>query len=266
MRNPFARLTTRNAARPSLRDRAAALKASASRVIRRKPADAAMPVAAPLLTADPILGAIAETRRLHTARVHALNVDLPAGTVDPTPEQNAASGAFFAHVDHVLLTTVPTTAAGCVALARYAGEFLENEGVALDEDLNNNHHVRILDLIARSPMLDGLPQAQPLVPDFSGYSAKDLMRTYNAFKLATDIMGLTGWTISAEGVGHRLLDEEGDRLSFFQGYIADELRRRDLSDRTEASWRIDTVINRAVACGDYEEAVRFAGEADAKRL
>ncbi|KQQ37531.1 hypothetical protein ASF58_23470 [Methylobacterium sp. Leaf125] len=40
MRNPFARLARPDAARPSLRDRAAALKASASRVIRRKPVNA----------------------------------------------------------------------------------------------------------------------------------------------------------------------------------------------------------------------------------
>ena len=40
MRNPFARLARPDAARPSLRDRAAALKASASRVIRRKPMNA----------------------------------------------------------------------------------------------------------------------------------------------------------------------------------------------------------------------------------
>ena len=39
MRNPFARLARSDTARPSLRDRAAALKASASRVIRRKPVD-----------------------------------------------------------------------------------------------------------------------------------------------------------------------------------------------------------------------------------
>jgi hypothetical protein len=43
MRNPFARLARPDTARPSLRERAAALKASASRVIRRKPVDALPP-------------------------------------------------------------------------------------------------------------------------------------------------------------------------------------------------------------------------------
>lgn len=152
MRNPFARLAARDTARPSLRERAAFLRASASRVIPRKPVDAAPAAPAPALAADPILAAIAETRRLHIARIRALDVYLPAGETDPSPEQNAATNAFFAHVNSVLLKTVPTTAAGCAALARYAGEFLQDEGYALDEDEANEQHVRILDLIARSPM------------------------------------------------------------------------------------------------------------------
>lgn len=102
---------------------------------------------------DPILAAILETQRLTVARTAALNLELPPGTIDPTPEQDAATDAFFAHVDGVLLKTVPTTAAGCAALARYAVEFLEAEGFVLDEQ--GSEHVRILKLIARSPLLQG---------------------------------------------------------------------------------------------------------------
>ncbi len=101
---------------------------------------------------DPILAAIARTRELHRTRTNALAVDLPAGTIDPTPEQNAATNAFFAHVDDVLLKTVPTTAVGCATLAGFTVEFLEAEGYSLDEDHANEQHVRILDLIARSPL------------------------------------------------------------------------------------------------------------------
>jgi hypothetical protein len=104
MRNPFARPGT---ARPSLRERAAALMASASRVIRRKPLDAA-PVAAP--AADPILAAIAEMRRLTAARAAANNLPQLEGSIDPLPEQQASADAQFAHIDNVLLKTVPTTA------------------------------------------------------------------------------------------------------------------------------------------------------------
>ena len=266
MRNPFTRLAKRDAARPSLRERAASLKASASRVIRRKPVDAAPIAPGAALAADPILAAIAETRRLHMERTRALNVDLPEGQLNPSPEQDAATNAFFAHVDGVLLRTVPTTATGCAALARYANEFFEDEGFSLDENPNNDQHVRILDLIARSPLLDGAPLPQPAVPDFSGYSINDLRRTYDAFKLATDIIGLSGWAFDETSTGGVLLDAEGDRLSYFQGYIADELRRRLPAGTVQASSRIDIIINRAIACGDYEEAARFAAEADAKRL
>lgn len=40
---------------------------------------------------DPILAAIAETRRLTIERTTALAKDLPPGAIDPTPEQNAAA-------------------------------------------------------------------------------------------------------------------------------------------------------------------------------
>ena len=259
MRNPFARLAKRDVARPSLRERAASLKASAPRVMRRKPVDTAPAAPDPALAADPILAAIAETRRLHTERTRALNVDLPEGQLNPNPEQDAATNAFFAHVDGVLLKTVPTTAAGCVALARYANEFFEDEGFALDENTSNDQHVRILGLISRSPMLDSLPKGRPLAPDFSGMSDNALIRTYNAFKIASDIASLTTWAVQDETGGSRILDAELDRLGFLQNDIADELARRGASDNSASASRwFDTLIDRAVACGDYEEAARLA--------
>lgn len=357
MRNPFARLAKRDTARPSLRERAASLKASAARVIRRKPVDEAPapysvapslsalvgewtamlarenaggavgrdaekradqrialhrailahPVtsladfaakapafrdqledAAPphghpqcldflswqcvlrdlgTLTArrsapvvDPIFAAISETRHLTNARTRAGLLPQPAGSIDPLPEQEAATEAFFAHVDGVLLKTVPTTAAGCAALARYAVEFLADEGFVLDEQ--GSEHVRILELIASSPLLDGAPPA----PDFSGYAVNDLRRTYDAFRLATDVMGLTGWTISSEGAGNHLLNDELDRLSHFQSYIADELKRRTPTDRDEAIARADTLISHDVAGGAYACVAATAAEAEARRL
>ena len=61
MRNPFARLAKRDTARPSLRERAASLKASASRVMRRKPVDAApadLPAVSPADGVSPELAAM----------------------------------------------------------------------------------------------------------------------------------------------------------------------------------------------------------------
>ncbi|MCJ2045595.1 hypothetical protein MKK58_13780 [Methylobacterium sp. J-078] len=362
MRNPFARLAKRDTARPSLRERAASLKASAARVIRRKPANAAAASAsvAPTLAAlvgewtamldrenaggqvgrdaekladqrialhrailaypvtsladfaakapafrdqledvapphshpqsieflswqcvlrdlsdlafvrsapavDPIFAAIDTTRDLTSARNRADLLPQPAGSIDVLPEQDEAADAFFAHVDGVLLKTVPTTAAGCTALARYAVQFREDQGFNLDEDQSNEQHVRILDLIARSPLLDGAAPAMPPAPDFSGYTVTDLYRTYNALKMATDIMGLTGWTTSPEGRGDRLLDAESDRLHHFQNYVADELARRDVTERSEATFRADVLVNRAVARGNFDDVSDYAAEADAKR-
>lgn len=267
MRNPFARFAKRDAARPSLRERAASLNASASRVIRREPVDTA-PAALAIRAAavDPIFAVIAETQRLAVARTVAAQLPQPAGTIDPLPEQEAAADAFYAHVDDVLLKMVPTSAAGCSALARYAVEFLEAEGFALDEDQGNDQHVRILDLIARSPLLGGAPLSHPPVPDFSAMSVDDLRRTYDAFKIATDVMGLTGWTTSQEGVGDRLLDSEAEKLSRLQSYIVDELRRRTPANRFEAIARADTLISHEVACGSYDCAAAAATEAHTRRL
>lgn len=267
MRNPFIRLAKCDTARPSLRDRAAALKASASRVIRRKPVDASAPAVAALPAADPIFAAIAETRRLAQVRTAAAALPQPAGSIDPLPEQEAAADAFYAHVDNVLLKTVPTTAAGCTALARYAVEFLEDEGFALDEDQANEQHVRVLGLIARSPMLSSEPMGRPFAPDLSNLSDAALIRTYDAFRHASDIAGLTTWTLHDEAGGSRILDAEMDRLSFFQTDIADELARRGTPGNSGiAARRVDALIHQAVACGDYEEAARLASEADAKRI
>ncbi|KQQ39138.1 hypothetical protein ASF58_22870 [Methylobacterium sp. Leaf125] len=190
----------------------------------------------------------------------------PAGSIDPLPEQEAATTAFWTHVDGVLLKTVPTTAAGCAALARFAVEFLADEGWVLDEH-EGNEHTRILDLIARSPMLGSEHAGRPFAPDLSGLSDDALIRTYDAFKHASDFAGLTTWTLYDEAGGSRILNAEMDRLSFFQTDIADELARRGTPGNSGlAARRADALIHRAVACGDYEEAARLASEADAKRI
>ncbi|MCK2056942.1 hypothetical protein [Methylobacterium sp. 37f] len=243
MRNSFARLATRDTARPSLRERAASLKASASRVIRRKPADTAAAAPAAALAADPILAAIAETRRLTMARTCAYNVELPAGETEPSPEQNAATDAFFAHVNGVLLKTVPTTAAGCVALARYAGKFLEDEGYALDEDEANEQHVRILDLIACSPMLEAAPSVRPAGP---------LLSVIGRYQAARDAWGVYSNRIRDEGWdalgGFDLASAEEQRLSLSWSDLATEVL--GTTPATEAGrWALASFVEAWVA--DY---------------
>ncbi|MCJ2080722.1 hypothetical protein [Methylobacterium sp. J-090] len=142
---------------------------------------------------DPILAAIAETRRLMLARHAAADLPQPAGSIDTLPEQNAATDAFFVHVDNVLLKTVPTTAAGCAALARYTVEFLETEGFALDEDQANEQLVRILDLIARSPMV-----LQPLTPTPIHATSVDEM----GFVTYEDAAGVVQHRPVAEWIAH----------------------------------------------------------------
>lgn len=119
--------------------------------------DLAQSLARDLLTAtnktivskpDPVFALIEEARRLmhEQARLCAVSGGLP--DTHPLAEATAAShSAMWEHVRGVLLKTVPTTAAGCVALARFTVEFTNDQGVPVEVESNDP----VLDLIARSP-------------------------------------------------------------------------------------------------------------------
>jgi hypothetical protein len=102
----------------------------------------ALPVSSP----DPILAAIAEAERLrqHVDEVYRL----PDIGIDPLPEKEEASGALHDHIMDVLLETVPTTAAGCVALVRFAQRYQDDIGTSMCEG-----NLALVALIARSPAL-----------------------------------------------------------------------------------------------------------------
>ena len=99
---------------------------------------------------DPVFALIEEACRL-TAEHRRLNA-AAARLPDSDPAWGAeheAHDAMWEHVRGVLLKTVPATAAGCVALARFASEFTKDQGVPLEYESNDP----VLDLIARSPAL-----------------------------------------------------------------------------------------------------------------
>lgn len=168
LRNPFRRDDTR----PSLRQRAAALKASAARVIRRqsRAAKTAAPDAppGPPLQADPIFAAIQKAHALHAVQQAAYAVcgDLPDAAPEWGPEREAYR-AWFDHIDNVLMRTVPTTAAGCVALARFAVDFCAEEEVPLSQnrEAGDTDNIVPLRLIAQSPALAGATAYVDLAAD-----------------------------------------------------------------------------------------------------
>lgn len=96
---------------------------------------------------DPAMSAIEECRRLDAIHGAALAISGTRPTGDPShgPERDAYD-ALWAHWDGVVLKTVPTTARGCGALARYTVEFLTAQGL-------EEHRDAVLSLIARSPLL-----------------------------------------------------------------------------------------------------------------
>lgn len=224
---------------PTLRERADRLRDAAGRFVRRKPPEAA-PVASEGSAAvpDPILAAIAETERLTVVRNAAADLPMPEGRLDPLPEQDAAQDAFWAHVDDVLLKTVPATAAGCAALARYAIDFLKRNSFVLDEH-EGNEHVRILDLIARSPLLSG-SSARPDDP-FEGTTCPPGFVPY-PFDNPTSYSSIQGVVIPAEA--QRLLDlalgEYGRCCGSFADYVSEE-RREEIRQAKRAALHIEAL-------------------------
>lgn len=102
---------------------------------------------------DPVFAVIEESRRLQSLVEAASRLPQPAGTLDPLPEQIAAIEAFNDHAMNVVLTTVPNTAQGCRALARYVASYQREQNTPLDEDDRGEQNLRVLDLIARSPLI-----------------------------------------------------------------------------------------------------------------
>ncbi|MCP2083966.1 UNVERIFIED_ORG: hypothetical protein J2W74_005231 [Methylorubrum zatmanii] len=100
----------------------------------------------PAPSPDPIFAAIAEGERLLLISDEAHRTPDPG--LEPLPEKVEAQDALWAHINDVLFQTVPTTAGGCVALARFALLFRKNQGVPISDD-----ETVILSLIARSPAL-----------------------------------------------------------------------------------------------------------------
>ncbi|MFC6048051.1 hypothetical protein ACFPYM_09415 [Methylobacterium hispanicum] len=101
-----------------------------------------------LSVVDPIFAAIEKDRALAAEHIRLLSISGSKPDDDPSWEPtHDASDAQWEHWREALLKTVPTTAAGCAALARYANEWVEREGVGLDED-----GAKIFDLIGRSPL------------------------------------------------------------------------------------------------------------------
>ncbi|MCJ2063271.1 hypothetical protein MKK63_11170 [Methylobacterium sp. J-088] len=112
------------------------------------------PPASILASQDPILPAIKECRRLVAVVEAAEALPQPEGRLDALPEQQEAFDVLNRYIEDVLLKTVPTTAHGCAALAQYAVEFSAARGFELDDGEDGAAHLRVLDLIASSPLFD----------------------------------------------------------------------------------------------------------------
>nr|WP_137830868.1 hypothetical protein [Methylobacterium sp. L1A1] len=89
---------------------------------------------------DPIFAALNEARRLEAA----------AQATEPSESKDDPFAAFWRHWRETVLTTVPTTAAGCKALCRYVVDRFDRDGLDLNQGPGGMNH-DVLRLIALSP-------------------------------------------------------------------------------------------------------------------
>ena len=197
------------------------------------------------IAVDPVHAAIEAVRRCLLDCAAAQQLPQPPGHSDPLPEQEAAGEALHASLD-ALAVTVPTTAEGCALLARFAVEFQAAEGFAVDEDQHGQQHLRILDLIARSPMSQhGMAskdktaakwsRAQAAALDLSGCSIKALARLFELFSAATDTWSNLSCLPYVEDstATARIVEGEYERAAFIRDRIHGLLRCRRPKNDTE---------------------------------
>ena len=211
--------------RLDLGQRAKASRASAKRLTTAAPSA--------VEKSDPILPHIAEAYRLMRICDEAFAAHDQQGLGGAFEQADDAQDALVAHCDNVLMQIRPTSAAGAVALARFAVDWFESQGVPLARD---EHGTSVLRLIAApsspaersyvgrreastaataaasqsgaQPL--GSAAVQPLTPsldarldvgrslanqfDFAPYSITDLARLFEITRAADEYWGQIGNT------------------------------------------------------------------------
>ena len=235
--------------------------------------------ASPEIEADPVHAVIEAVRRYLRDCAAAQQLPQPPGHLDPLPEQEAAGEALHASLD-ALAVTVPITAEGCASLARFATEYHAAEGFAVDEDVDGQQHLRILDLIARSPALlrPATTQQSPssLVDqiDFASASLEDLQALRSTAALVGDVASAVCWQARCHARGWseqsapgdrynaagKLMNWLGDALTDVESAANKEARGRQATTAADRETRLAILAMPVVENGDPDETAAFAGE------
>lgn len=163
---------------------------------------------------DPMLVAIEKDRALAAEHIRLLNISGHLPDEDPSWDPtHEASDLQWTHWRDVLLHTVPTTLAGCVATARYAAEWVEREGLDLSED-----GPKLFALLARSPALHGIePPSQLLTMEGAASLA------FEPYELDTALRNPREWAaeFTEHSIGMHLADKllrmgKSEAVSFVQ--------------------------------------------------
>ncbi|MCJ2064374.1 hypothetical protein MKK63_16870 [Methylobacterium sp. J-088] len=245
--------------------------------LRRYGTEEEIAAAAPEIEVDPVHEAIEAVRRCLLDCVAAQKIPQPPGHIDPLPEQEAAHTALHVSLD-ALKVTVPTTARGCAALARFAVEFHASEDFAVDEDERGQQHLRVLDLIARSPALLRPKTTQHSPPslvdqiDFASASLEDLQAlndlsdhvgTFAYALVWTGRCHTQGWDESKNlgdqyNAAGKLMRWLGDALTDVETAANEEARRRRPTTPCDRETRLSTLAATTIGNGDPDEIEAFA--------
>lgn len=231
--------------------------------------------AAPEIEADPVHAVIEAVRRCLRDCAAAQRLPQPPSHLDPLPEQEAAGDALHAGLD-ALAVTVPTTAEGCAALAQFAVEFHTAEGFAVDEDVHGQQHLRILNLIARSPALlrpATTQQSLSLVDQIDLTSARmaDLQTLRDLADHVSGVAYAHTWGArcrqgtNAYGAPYfnaagKLMQWLGDALTAVETAVNQEVRRRRPTDSADRETRLEVLALPVIQNGDPDEIEAYARE------
>ncbi|WP_018264023.1 hypothetical protein [Methylobacterium sp. WSM2598] len=256
-----------DAPRPTLRERGAALKASAARVMRgsREPAQASP--AAPALdqvapaAPDPVFRTIAAHQEAD-ARMDALQrrISGQRATRGDLDEEDRLGEAQCVTAER-LLKAVPRTVEGLQAYAgelrRYVAARDEGDGHAAPEIIQQAFDALATSVGALSP------RTEAPAPDLSRFTIGELAGLFDTYERAAGLYAVSGFWPKIGEAGSGLLSEEVDRCEAMMEAIGTELKRRVPADASDSDEKAERLARLLLRGGDWKGARAVAAQAEA---
>lgn len=259
--NPF----RRGADRPSLKQRAASLKASAARVMKRRSVNAA-PVTP---TADPVFPVLARYQAARTAwdafsdRIENEGWDALGGS-QAVHDEEGRLGHAWSNLSTEVLATVPTTEAGRLALADFVATWVDSHGNAdgSPQDGSETVFAEVYPALLRTvrSLGAGASAKTPRIADGLDLATAD-MRTLAAIHDAAGLICGVADAVSCQPRCYTPQNERWNAVGLFADAISDECgavladavreaRKRVPSDDWERGLRLGILAQDTIENGD----------------